>query len=237
MEQQNIALSARLNAKLMRKILSIISKSGTALCLVQQKSIDINSYGAPAQITGGRAILYSAVLTLDFNRVSIKSGDPYYEVRDDYRRIRCRVLKNHICGASKNPYTVTDYTVRLDYGTDIMGEILDEAYNRDIITKCPGGYFREYTDCEPHDKKNIRVMEDGTKCEWRGAANFQAYLDANPDYFDYIADRVKRYQRSSRVEEIDADTVALLEETNSEEFDEDALIEEMEDVLASSEGE
>jgi hypothetical protein len=80
-------------------------------------------------------------------------------------------------------------------------------------------------------------MEDGTKCEWRGAANFQAYLDANPDYFDYIADRVKRYQRSSRVEEIDANTVALLEETNNEEFDEDALIEEMEDVLASNEGE
>ena len=237
MEQQNIALSARLNAKLMRKILSIISKSGTALCLVQQKSIDINSYGAPAQITGGRAILYSAVLTLDFNRVSIKSGDPYYEVRDDYRRIRCRVLKNHICGASKNPYTVTDYTVRLGYGTDIMGEILDEAYNRDIITKCPGGYFREYTDCEPHDKKNIRVMEDGTKCEWRGAANFQAYLDSHPEYFDYIANRVKQYQMSSKVEMIDKETVELLEETNNETFDEDEFIEEVEDILASNEGE
>ena len=237
MEQQNIALSARLNAKLMRKILSIISKSGTALCLVQQKSIDINSYGAPAQITGGRAILYSAVLTLDFNRVSIKSGDPYYEVRDDYRRIRCRVLKNHICGASKNPYTVTDYTVRLGYGTDIMGEILDEAYNRDIITKCPGGYFREYTDCEPHDKKNIRVMEDGTKCEWRGAANFQAYLDANPDYFDYIANRVKQYNISSKVEMIDQETIDVLEEANNETFNEEEFLEEIEDVLASNEGE
>ena len=37
--------------------------------------------------------------------------------------------------------------------------------------------------------------------------------------------------------EIDANTVALLEETNNEEFDEEALIEEMEDVLASNEGE
>ena len=233
MEQQNIALSARLNAKLMRKILSIISKSGTALCLVQQKSIDINSYGAPAQITGGRAILYSAVLTLDFNRVSIKAGDPYYDVREDYRRIRCRVLKNHICGASKNPYTVTDYTVRLGYGTDTMGEIMDEAYNRDIITKCPGGYFREYTDCEPHDKKNIRVMEDGTKCEWRGAANFQAYLDANPDYFEYIKQRVQNGGPSTLVESIDQATIDILEETNNEGFDED----ELENILAPNEGE
>ena len=233
MEQQNIALSARLNAKLMRKILSIISKSGTALCLVQQKSIDINSYGAPAQITGGRAILYSAVLTLDFNRVSIKAGDPYYDVREDYRRIRCRVLKNHICGASKNPYTVTDYTVRLGYGTDTMGEIMDEAYNRDIITKCPGGYFREYTDCEPHDKKNIRIMEDGTKCEWRGATNFQAYLDANPDYFEYIKQRVQNGGPSTLVESIDQATIDILEETNNEDFDED----ELENILAPNEGE
>ena len=221
---------------LWEKILSIISKSGTALCLVQQKSIDINSYGAPAQITGGRAILYSAVLTLDFNRVSIKAGDPYYDVREDYRRIRCRVLKNHICGASKNPYTVTDYTVRLGYGTDTMGEIMDEAYNRDIITKCPGGYFREYTDCEPHDKKNIRIMEDGTKCEWRGAANFQAYLDANPDYFEYIKQRVQNGGPSTLVESIDQATIDILEETNSE-FNEDEFLEEIEDVLAPNEGE
>ena len=118
-----------------------------------------------------------------------------------------------------------------------MGEILDEAYNRDIITKCPGGYFREYTDCEPHDKKNIRVMEDGTKCEWRGAANFQAYLDANPEYFDYIANRVKQYNMSSKVEMIDQETIDVLEEANSETFNEDEFIEEVEDVLASNEGE
>ena len=234
MEQQNIALSARLNSKLMRKILSIISKSGTALCLVQQKSIDINSYGAPAQITGGRAILYSAVLTLDFNRVSIKSGEPFYEQREDYRKIRCRVLKNHICGASKNPYTVTDYYVRLGYGTDTMSEILEEAYRRDIITKGSGGYYREFTDFEPHDKKNIRVLEDGTKCEWRGSANWQAYLDAHPEYFAYIKMRVEEYA-SSAVQSLSKEERVLLEEENNK--SEDEFIEELDDILSTNEGE
>ena len=42
---------------------------------------------------------------------------------------------------------------------------------------------------------------------------------------------------SSKVEMIDKETIELLEETNSETFNEDEFIEEVEDVLASNEGE
>ena len=229
MEQANIALSARLNAKLMRKILSIISKSGTALICTQQKSIDINSYGAPSSITGGRSILYSAVLTLDLNKISIKSGEPFYEQRDNYRKIRCRVLKNHTVGATKNPYTVTDYYVRLGYGTDVMSEILEEAYNRDIITKCSGGYYREYTDEEPHDKKNIRILPDGTKAEWRGANNWQAYLDEHPEYFEYIKQKVQEGPFSS-VESMDIEDIEKLEQNNIS-MSEEELMEQLDNII------
>ena len=44
MEDANVALSARLNAKFMRVIIPTISKSGTALAIVQHKSTDIGSW-------------------------------------------------------------------------------------------------------------------------------------------------------------------------------------------------
>ena len=46
MEDQNIALSARLNSKFCRKISSLLSNTGTALAVVQHKATDIGSYGA-----------------------------------------------------------------------------------------------------------------------------------------------------------------------------------------------
>ena len=115
-----------------------------------------------------------------------------------------------------------------------MSEILEEAYRRDIITKGSGGYYREFIDSEPHDKKNIRILDDGTKCEWRGAANWQAYLDAHPEYFAYIKTRVEEYT-SSAVQSLDSSTIALLEEENN--ISEDELIEEVNDILSTNEGE
>ena len=44
MEDANVALSARLNAKFMRVIKPTIAKSGTALAIVQHKSTDIGSW-------------------------------------------------------------------------------------------------------------------------------------------------------------------------------------------------
>ncbi len=233
MEDANIAISARLNAKFMRKVLSIISKSGTALVCTQQKSINIGCmFGDPSQITGGRAILYSSVLTLNVSQVSIKAGDPYYDMKEDYRRIRVKVMKNHVCGAKANPYTVTDYTVKLGVGTDTTGEILQEAYNMDIITKQNGGYFREYTDCEPHDKKNIRILPDGTKAEWRGAPVFQAYLEEHPEYFAYIKERVENGV-STLVESMSQEEIDIL--SGAEVDDTDLDIDDLEEVLGDAE--
>ena len=221
----NIALQARLNAKFIRKVIPLISKSGSALACVQHKATNINAYGAPQEITGGQAIRYNNMLTLDFNKVSIKAGDPYYDIKDQCLRIRVRVLKNHCC-ATKNPYTVTDYTVRLGKGTDTTGEILEEAYRQEIIVKAAGGYFREYLKGMPHDKENIRVLADGTKCEWRGAANFQTYLDSHPEYFEYIKEQVESGEFN--VEYIDEDEVTLLEAGNKQQ---DELINEVEAIL------
>ena len=99
----------------------------------------------------------------------------------------------------------------------------------DIITKQNGGYFREYTDCEPHDKKNIRILPDGTKAEWRGAPTFQAYLEEHPEYFEYIKERVENGQ-STLVQSMSQEEIEILSNTQddiSEEIDMDELEEAM----------
>jgi hypothetical protein len=166
------------------------------------------------------------------SQVSIKAGDPYYDMKEDYRRIRVKVMKNHVCGAKANPYTVTDYTVKLGVGTDTTGEILQEAYNMDIITKQNGGYFREYTDCEPHDKKNIRILPDGTKAEWRGAPVFQAYLEEHPEYFAYIKERVENGV-STLVESMSQEEIDIL--SGAEVDDTELDIDDLEEVLGDAE--
>ena len=235
MEDANVALSARLNAKFMRVIIPTIAKSGTALAIVQHKSTDIGSYGGGTTITGGRAIVYNSVLTLDFNKITIKSGDPYFDRKDDFMRIRVRCLKNHV--TTKQPYTVTDYTIEYGKGTDVSGEIINAAYDFGVLSKEPGGYTRIYPDGVEHDKKNVMLLADGTKAEWRGAANFHAYLNDHPELFEFIRERVLNIDTSSMVESMSEEEIAILEEANAEELSEQELIDSLDDVLATAENE
>ena len=233
-EDQNVAISARLNAKFTRVIAPVISKSGTALAITQHKSTDIGSYMGGLSITGGRAIQYASVLTLDFNKVTIKAGDPYYDRKDDYMRIRVKCLKNHT--TVKQPYTVTDYTIKYGHGTDLEGEYLQAIFDYGILHKEGGGYIREYPiGVEPGDKKNVRVLPSGEKCEWRGMNNFNAYLAENPKYFEYLKSRIEDVDMSDSVQSLPEEEIALLEEENNK--SEDELIEEVDDVLSTNEGE
>lgn len=233
-EDQNVAISARLNARAMRVLIPIIANSGTALAIVQHKSTDIGSYGGGTTITGGRAIVYNSVLTLDFNKVSIKSGDPYYDRKDDFARIRVRCTKNHV--TTKQPYTVTDYTVKYGMGTDLEGEYIQAAFDFGIIHKEGGGYIREYPiGVEPGDKKNVRVLEDGTKCEWRGMNNFSIYLQENPDYYNYLKQKIEQLDLSSSVQSMSEEEIAILEQANKANMSEEEYMAQLDEIIDNPE--
>lgn len=95
-----------------------------------------------------------------------------------------------------------------------------------------------YPEGVEHDKKNIMVLSDGTKAEWRGAANFQAYVDTHPDFFEFIKERVLGLDTSGLVEALPEDEIALLEKANAEEeLEGQELIDSLDDVLATNEDE
>lgn len=172
----------------------------------------------PQSIVGGKAILYTSVLTLDLGKITIKSGEPHYDQKDDYIKVRCRVLKNHCCGA-RNPYTVTDYYVRIGKGIDTQTEVLEEAYAKGIIEKAPGGWFRVYPEGVEPIKGN-EMEWNGTKCCWRGVGNFQTFIDENPDFFEYITGRVTSNEGTALVQSMSAEEIKQLQEVNDIDLDE-----------------
>ena len=65
--------------------------------------------------------------------------------------------------------------------------------------------------------------------------NFSAYLAENPKYFEYLKSRIEDIDMSSSVQSLPEEEIALLEEENNK--SEDELIEEVDDVLSTNEGE
>ena len=82
-----------------------------------------------------------------------------------------------------------------------------------------------------------RVLSDGTKAEWRGAANFQAYVDSHPDFFEFIKEKVLGMDSSGMVESMSDEEIAILEQANAEELSEQELMDSLDDVLATNEDE
>lgn len=189
MSDANVAIQARLNAKFMRVIVPTIAETGSALAIVQHYATDIGKmYGDNKSITGGLAIRYNNVLTVEYRKCTITSAHPLYSVKDDYMLIKAKITKNH-CVTTRNPYTTTEYIVKLGDGTDVTSEIFDEAFNQEILHKS-GAWIREYNAEGPQAKGNERTLPDGTLAQWNGMAKFTEYVNNNPDYFKYLEDRV-----------------------------------------------
>lgn len=190
MADANIAIQARLNAKFMRKIIPVIADSGTALCIVQHLATDIGvMYGDNKAITGGMAIQYNNMLTMQLRKASINSTHPLYNVKDQYLAIKAKIIKNH-CIPTKNPYVTVEYAVEIGKGIDVTQEILDVVFDTGIVDKA-GAWIREYNEDGPQEKGNERILPDGTKAAWNGMAKFVEYVNNNPDYFEYLRAKVE----------------------------------------------
>lgn len=93
-----------------------------------------------------------------------------------------------------------------------------------------------YPEGVEHDKKNVMILSDGTKAEWRGAANFQAYVDAHQDFFEFIKEKVLNMDSSDMVESMSEEEIAMLEQANAEEaLEGQELIDSLDDVLSTNE--
>ena len=221
MEDANVALQARLNSKFMRIVIPTIFESNTALVAVQHKSTNIGSYMGGKIITGGEQIKYNSYLTVDNSRVNINANNPLYSMKDQYMQFRSKVLKIHM-RTTVNPFVQCEYTVKIGEGTDITGEIVEAAIDQDVLTR-KGAWIREYD-----ENGEERLLSENVKCAWNGMSKLLEFLNNNPDYLEYLKNRVEGNIKS---ESLSLEEISILREQVE---NEDKIIEELNKTLEES---
>lgn len=207
MEDANVALQARLNAKFTRVVIPILFETNTALVAVQHKSTLIGAWVPTKEISGGDSIKYGSYLTVDNTRININSSNPLYSMKDQYMQFRTKVLKNHM-KTTTNPFVQCEYTVKIGEGTDIIGEIVSAAIEQDILSK-KGAWIREYT-----EEGEERILDNDVKCAWNGMAKLLEFLNNNPDYVEYLKDKV---MNNITVESLSKEEIEQLKNQDTEE--------------------
>ena len=229
MEDNNVALQARLNAKFMRVIIPTIAASGSALVCIQHYTTDIGGFsmGDNKSVAGGLSIKYHNMLTIELRKGFIDAKHPLHAVKDQYFPVKAKITKNH-CVTDRNVYVTTDYAVKIGQGIDATQEIFEVVFDKGIVVKT-GAWIREYEPDKEPVKGNERILEDGTKAAWCGMAKFVEYVNTHPEYYEYL---------KSRVDAVDIKAESLseeeIEEIKEQEVYEAQEVEKLEAMLDES---
>ena len=132
--KDTVALQARMNAKMMRKLGPITEMSDAAVVLVNHLTTSIGgmTMGDPLTLSGGKAIKYWATMILDFRKQSIQAGEPI--TKEEGMKVCCYVRKNR-CIFDRNPYVSSSFYLVYGEGTEQVLETLQVAIDKGIIQK------------------------------------------------------------------------------------------------------
>ena len=165
---------AGLFARIMSDALSVLTpfldNAGCTLIVINQIREKIGvMFGNPERATGGRALKYYASVRLDVRRIeSLKQGG---EVIGN--RTRVKVVKNKIA----TPFKEVEFDIMFGHGISVEGDILDQAVEKEVITKCSSWY-----------------LYDGNKIG-QGRENAKQYLKDNPTECKKIMTKLKKVSK------------------------------------------
>jgi recombination protein RecA len=133
MGDSHVGLQARLMSQALRKLTGITHRTGTTIIFINQLRMKIGvMFGSPETTTGGNALKYYASVRLDVRRIgAVKTGD---EVVGN--RTRVKVVKNKLAP----PFQQSEFDIRYGFGIDAVGDLLDEAEQKDVVEK-NGAYY------------------------------------------------------------------------------------------------
>lgn len=181
--KDTIALQARLNAKMVRRFTGLVQENDTAFILISHLTTNIGQmHGDPLTLSGGRAIKYASMLTLDLRKQAIQESDPI--ARDEGLKIKATIRKNH-CVPHRNPYVSAEYFIVFGEGIEQYLETLGVAIENGVLEK-KGAWIR---DIDP-ETMDPRVLPDGTVLKWQGKVAFKEYCKLNDAYFKEIQARI-----------------------------------------------
>lgn len=170
-----VATQARMNARMMRKFNAMVDNNQTAFIIITHLSTDINSYGGPMVMAGGKAIAYWAALIIELRKHSVKKGDiiePEQGVK-----IGVTIKKNHCC-QGVFPYRKLEYYAEFGKGIEQIMSALNAACKKGMCSA--KGAWVYWTD------------ESGKlKEKYNGKKAFHDAMESNPKLFKEFTNQLR----------------------------------------------
>lgn len=165
MGDSHMGLQARLMSQALRKLTSIISKTGTTVIFLNQLRMKIGvMFGNPETTTGGNALKFYSSVRLDIRSVDKINGTTEDGKEITGRRCRVKVVKNKVAP----PFKQAEFDIMFNEGISRTGDLLDTAVENNIVNK--SGAFYTY-----------KVTKIG-----QGRENAKQYLKENSKIYDEI---------------------------------------------------
>ncbi len=135
MGDNKVGLHARLMSQALRKLTSVIDKTGTVCIFINQLREKIGvMFGNPETTTGGNALKFYASVRLDIRRVTtLKQGEEAIG-----SSVRVKVVKNKVAP----PFKKAEFDILYGEGICRSGEVVDLGVQYGIIKK--SGSFYSY---------------------------------------------------------------------------------------------
>lgn len=163
----HVGLFSRIMSDALSVLTPMLDNSGCTLIVINQLREKVGvMFGNPEKATGGRALKFYASVRLEVRRIeSIKSMGNTVGFHT-----RAMVTKNKIAAPLKN----VEFDIMFGHGISVEGDILDQAVEQGVITKCSSWY-----------------LYDGNKIG-QGRENTKQYLLANPTECKKIVTKLKK---------------------------------------------
>lgn len=196
MGDSHMGLQARLMSQALRKLSGSINKTKTIALFINQIREKIGIvFGNPETTPGGRALKFYSTIRLEVRRAeTIKQGTEIVG-----NRAKLKVVKNKIAP----PFKVAEVDIMYGQGISQVGELVDMASDKEIITKA--GSWYSY----------------GEERIGQGRENAKQYFLDNPEFREDIEHQVRI---AYGIEEPDPEAV----ETSASKSEEDVAQEELE---------
>jgi len=187
MGDSHMGLQARLMSQALRKLTSIISKTGTTVIFLNQLRMKIGiMFGNPETTTGGNALKFYSSVRLDIRGIDKINSTTGEGKEITGRKCRVKVVKNKVAP----PFKQAEFDIMFNEGISKSGDLLDTAVENNIISK--SGTFYTY-----------KVTKIG-----QGRENAKQYLKENNKIFDEIHQKlvvgeIKDVKEVEKVEKVE----------------------------------